>query len=487
MDNVLDKYSRVLMSALVQKTENARQFRTKLFRIAAPKVFRDEAYVLYSLLYEFKEQNINIGSEFILLYLTNNRKKLRDAANQVDLSAYGDVDGDEIDAYISGVVGYFESLLNMPVVTADEFDLALVTYLMEFKNVEYTKLIREQNQILTSEMRHKGKILSGVDDANVYYRTRFAEIESLIDMNNGRGFRTAEEVKADSEESQKSEKISDFHKINELNNLIGGIYSDKMYVIFGPPKAGKSKLATRLAHQALTEYGQNITVWAVEGGSQAWLAQLRAIHFDSFYNDGASITERKYGVSQGTILKNELDPELKALEDTSYNDLVGNAKYGKIHFIDRPFHLETFLEEIDTSVKANGSSMIVVDYMQLLSSKSSKLKKNERLAAAFPLLLNYQKANNVASILPAQYSQESVKELLKTGDLNKVDIRTMGGDSSEIIRTTDYIIPLFASTEDIKNHKVTILPTASRLSSVTDKIDLYIDGETCLFSSINED
>ena len=481
----LRKLSDKLLSGILKSDEASVSKRRRLFRFANPKLFSDEAYIIYKVLYSFREKNLTIDEEFLSLYLMNNRKLITSSKDVINISSYGDIDGDEVSAYTAGVVDYFKRLKNETVV--EDFDLTFEKYLIEFKRIEMNKALIDANTILTDSLTIKRRTLSGYEDSVGYIKKRSAEIDGLVDFNNGKGFRTMSDVLQDVQEDGDSEKVSDFHMIDELNEHFGGIYTKMMYLVLAPPKAGKSKFCTRMAHQALVEYGQNVSVWAVEGGSTAWLAQLRAIHFDYIYNTDVDITQKKYGVSQGAILKGSLDPELAAFEESSRLDLETNQRYGKVHFIDRPFTVETFLEEIDTSVRENNSKVLVVDYLQLISSLDNKMSERERISNAFPRLLKYIKDNGIAALLPAQYSQESVKELLKMQDISKADTRVMGGGSSEMVRTTDFLISLWATTEDIKNHKMTILPSTARFSSVSDKIDLYVDGGNCLFSSIKDE
>lgn len=481
----LRELSDKLLAGVLNSDEVSVSKRRRLFRFANPKLFTDEAYILYKVMYSFREKNLTIDEEFLSLYLMNNRKLISSAKDVINISSYGDIDGDEVSAYSAGVLEYFKRLKGITV--TEDFDLVFEKYLMEFKRIELNKALINSNTILTDSLTVNRKLLSGYEDSVGYFKKRSAEIDGLVDFNQGKGFRTMEDILQEEQEVDNLTKVSDFHLIDELNEHFGGIYTKMMYLVLAPPKAGKSKFCTRMAHQALVEYGQNVTVWAVEGGSNAWLAQLRAIHFDYIYNTGVDVTQMKFGVSQGSILKGSLDPELAALEESSKLDLMSNPNYGKVHFIDRPFMVETFLEEIDTSVRENNSTVLVLDYMQLISSKDSKMSERERISNSYPRLLKYIKDNGVAALLPAQYSQESVKELLKMNDVSKADTRVMGGGSSEMVRTTDFLISLWATTEDIKNHKMTILPSTARFSAVSDKVDLYVDGASCLFSSIKDD
>ena len=234
------------------------------------------------------------------------------------------------------------------------------------------------------------------------------------------------------------------------------------------------------------KYGNNVTVWAQEGGMEAWTAQMRAIHFDYTYNQGADVRTRKFGVSQDTILRDKFQSqELRDLEMSSKLDLASNPDYGTVDYIDRPFEVETFLEDIDTSVKSNNSKMIIIDYLQLIGSSTGK-NKQERISDAYQKLLVYCKTNNVAVLTPGQYKQETFNYLIMKGDTSDADMRTSGGGSSEVLRTPDVIFAFWATTQDLLNNSMKILSMPCRFNKAFPEIKTYIDFETCDFISLDD-
>ena len=185
--------------------------------------------------------------------------------------------------------------------------------------------------------------------------------------------------------------IGDFGRLQKLNDAYKGIYTGLFYSFIAPPKSGKSKLAARLCHNVSVVAGNNVTVWAQEGGTELWTAQMRAIHFDYLYNTDVALTERKFGVTQEVIVHDDFrTDELRQLEMSSKLDLASNQDYGSVDYIDRPFNVETFIEDIDTSVKENNSKLVIIDYLQLIGS-SAGMNERERIAEAYKKLLNYCK------------------------------------------------------------------------------------------------
>lgn len=494
MDDILTQeekmryFSDIVISAIVGN-KSIRQYAIgKLVSSTNPRLFRDENYIIFSVIFNYRDRikNIRIDSEFLSLYLDNNRKLVEKSTGYIDIHSYGEVDGSEALGYISGVVKHFNRLCGMKDMTEAEFDLNFEKYLVVFKAIEAQKIYAQSNQILSEGLRINGKLLVGFEDSYNYSRRKLAEIEGLVDMNQGTGFTSMNDVlMAEKDDCRKSVKIADFDKLEALNKHYGGIYTGNFYQVLAPAKAGKSKFCARVCHTAIVKFGTNVTVWAQEGGNEAWSAQMRAIHFDYTYNEGASVADRKFGIDQDTILHNKfVNNDLKELEIASKIDLASNTDYGRVDFIDRPFEVETFLDEIDTSIKANNSKLLIIDYLQLIGSSNPRMTERERIARAYTSLLNYCKKNNIAVLTPAQYKQSSIDDLANKSDTSDTDMRTAGGGSSEVFRTPDIIFSFWASTSDIRNNRMTVLSVPCRFNKPFPEIPCYMDLGVCQFVSL---
>lgn len=484
----LKGFGDILLASALGSSEVAIKNRHFLFGNARIELFRDENYIIYSLLYNFKDRNITIDEEFVKLSLMRQQSLIEDAsyARKIDINAYGEVDDSVTLGYIGGVMKYFSNLMKDEKVAPDEFQLVFEKYLIEYKAIETAKIYSDSLQIIGDGLKIGRKVLQGFEASRDYVKNNLARIEGVVDQNKGIGFINMAEVILNPKQEAKSVKISDFGALEELNNHYGGIYTGNLYTVMAPSKSGKSKFCARLAHTAMVNYGVNVSVWAFEGGYEAWTAQMRSIHFDFTYNTGVSATDVKIGVTQGAILHDRFPDgsPYKELEATSKLDLASNSAYGSTHFIDRPFRVETFLDEIDASVKANNSQMLIIDYLQLIDSEKS-MSERERIATAYPRLLEYCKKNNIAVVSPAQYKQDVVDELQRKKDGEARDMRTAGGGSYEIIKTSDVIFALWASTEDLSNNKMTIMPMPTRFYDAIPEFDIYVDLGYCQFMSLN--
>lgn len=481
-------FSDTVVSALIGSKKSIRQHAlNKLMLCATPRLFRDENYVIFSVLYAFRDKirHIHIDSEFMRMFLMRNRGMISKARNYIDINAYEEVEGSQELGYISGVVKYFKRLEVMEDMTEIDFNTAYEKYLIEFKAVETSKIYDRARTILLDGLKIGGKLLYGFNDSQLYVRRELNAVEGLTDMSKGKGYiKLSEIIMGEKGEEKKPIKVADFDRLTKLNEYYGGIYTGMFYQVMAPAKAGKSKLCARANHTAAVKYGTNCTVWAVEGGEDAWTAQLRAIHFDYTYNTGVSLSERKFGIDQDVVQKDNFpSEELRDLEMSSKLDLASNPNYGQTDFIDAPFNVETFIDAIDVSVKSNGSKLVIIDYLQLIMSESSNTSKTETIAKAYVKLLKYCKDNNVAIITPAQYKQEVISELMASKDTSNAEMRTAGGNSAEVIRTPDITFAMWASTADLANNRMKILSMPSRFAKPFPEIPCYMDLAVCQFIS----
>lgn len=462
----------------------------RLTTVASPRLFRNENFIIFSVLYAYRSKlrRIHIDEEFLRLFLNRNRNLLQRSRMYIDINAYGEVDGSAELAYIGGVVKHYTRLCGMEEMDESDFETNFEKYKIEFKAIEASKVYSKANIILTEGLTIGRKKLFGFEDSYNWSRRQLADIEGLVDTDKGTGYVKMNEIlRNERDESTKPVKIADFDRLTALNDIYGGIYTSTFYQVLAPPKAGKTKFCERICHTAMVKFGTNVTVWAQEGGMEAWTAQMRAIHFDYTYNTGKDVTEKKYGIDQKVIMYDQFpSQELRDLELSSKRDLESNPAYGSIDFIDRPFEVETFLDDINASVKENGSQMVIIDYLQLIGSANPNKSERERVAEAYRQALTYCKNKNITFLTPGQFKQEVINELLKKGDSSGADTRTSGGTSSEVIRTPDIIFTLWASTQDLQNNTMKILSTPARMAKAFPDINVIHDLAVCQFISVDK-
>lgn len=468
------------------------EMRRWFYSRAIPGLFKDENYLIYDTLYRMRGENFTVDNEFMELYLNMHLEDVEKASGQVNLEKHPEVDGSRARGFIAGTLGHMKSLADLPEMDEEEFRLTYEKYTIYYQYIEGSKTYMDALQILQDGLKpgNSRTLKSGFDSSVEFVRRSTANIDGKVDKGNGTGFQTLKDMILNPEEvTSQPRLVGSFGQIEELNKHYGGIYSGMLITIAGPTKGGKTKLCTRIIYDAYVN-GENISAWPVEGGKEMFMAQMRAIHFHEVYNAGKPVSEWLRGVNQVNILHGKLD-ELSStipfaeLESQSAMDLVMNVKHGSLDIIDRTFDVDTFIDDIELSITSNDSSIAYVDYVQLLQSKRG-LSGREALESAYPRILDLTKKYNTAFISPAQYSQNSIRDLSKSkGDMP--DMRTAIGESAAIFRSSDLVISMFSTPEEIKQKQVRFVGVPSRVAQPFDTFSAYADLGSCYFSSMESE
>lgn len=456
--------------------------RRRLFGNLPTKAFRNENFVIYSVLHAFADKRITPDEDFMKLYLMRNTKFFIDNRSRLDM------EGDDVDEYIVGVLKQFIRLSGAEKSKSDdEFILNIEKYKSEYSAIEMSNSYTVAREILYDGVQIGRRYYQGFEDSIAYVKKVGADIENVINTSVGDGFVDSRQEGIRDDDKAKTEKISDFDLIDELNEYLGGVYTGLLYNVVAPTKGGKSKFTTRIVHTALVKYGTNVSVWAVEGGYKAWWAQLRAVHFEYMYVRNASEGERVAPLTQGQILKGDYPSEqLRQLEEASRIDLFTNPNYGVLNMIDRPFAIENYAEDIDTSIKLNHSKMLLIDYPQLIEGGDSRRSLPDMVKEVYKRLLRVAGGMNVAVMCPAQYTQDFIKQMSTFKGEGTPETRTSGGESSEVIRSADINIALYASLDDLARKEMSVLSMPSRMVQSFPSFRMYADLSCSLFASFEE-
>ena len=444
-----------------------------------PKLFRNEEYMIAKFMHKSMNNRILTSKIFEIILKKNLKDITKSNGRYITLDNYRDLNGAKEYGFIQSVIDRYKEYCNGHIMEMDEFEGAITAYKTLYQQIETVNTLNKGIEIATTGVGTGRNRKLGLDDCMGYVKKSFADLNGLLEDQEGKGFVNMKDTLT-GEVQNKSEFICSFGEIETLNKAYGGYYTGNFYQFMGPPKGGKSKMCANVCYNAMTS-GRNVTVWAQEGGMEMWSAQMRAIHCFRYTNKDRNATNVITDTpSQRDILQSNMSPAIKALEDASRLDLQTNPTYGSVEYIDRPFYLENFIEEIDTSVNSNGSQLVIIDYLQLIDTENPRLSSSEVLKQAYKRLLNYCKKKNVAVLTPVQYKQEAVAALA-SGDGSDVDMRVSAGGSAEVIRTPDMTIPLWATAQELQQGIEWIQPMPNRLGEVTKRIKLDIDLAHCSF------
>lgn len=483
----LEQYGDSLLAGMLGNDNKALFNRRLCFGQVQPEIFKDENYIVYKILYYLKDLNVVPDKDFCELYLKTNRNVIEKARSYINLEAYADIDEDKTVGYIVGVMKKFVRLKSLPELIPENFQLTLEKYKLCYKEIRVDEIYAQARIIASEGLTMGRKFLQGYEDSVSYVKSQTAQIDGLLSKDAGAGFiDCSNDEDDDTDNTKEIVKIGDFGDIHELNKAYGGIYSSIFYSIVAPTKGGKSKFCANLLHNVMVRHGNNVVAWAHEGGPTMFKAQMRAMHFNYFYNRTGDIKKIIGGVTQDSIMKKSLpSKEVEQLEQASKTDLWHNESYGNLTIIDRPLNIETFIDDLKTAVELNNAKLVLIDYLQLMGSSANR-PKAERIGEAYQKLLKFAKDYNVAVVSPAQFTQDFMKILSNAQDSSKVEVRTSGGESSEVIRTPDINIALYATPEDLMRKMITLLPMPSRLAAPFEKTEIYANLGTCEFASMVE-
>lgn len=490
-EELLEKYQDLVISAIVGNKPESDKCLNYLVSTTSPIIFSDECYILYSVYLKMYDRIpiSKIDKRFLDIHLNANKDIIEKSTGHINISQFGTINDSKTDAYIVGVLKKYDRLLGMKSNGFKDFEYNFQLYSSMYKNVQSKKVYLQAAEIVDNGLEVRRKKLIGFEDASSYSKNKISEIEGLIDSRQGEGMVTMDDVLERLVTSKKATKlkVSDFGAVQKMNEVYGGIFTQTFYQVLGPAKGGKSRFCTRICYRAVTAYKQNVTVWAHEGSPEEWSAMMLVIHYDEMMNKGKGPTAPRVSIDRKDVLTGSIkDKNIASQLAVCARDLKNSEKYGKVNYVDRPFNVETFIDEIDACVKANNSKLVIIDYVQLISSLNSRKSERECIAEAYKKLFAYCKKADVAVLTPAQYTQEALKGL--TSESEKAnELRTAGGGSAEVVRTPDATFALWASTKDLQNNKMYIKSMPCRDYQAYDDIPLYVDLGVAYFMSNNDE
>ncbi len=476
----LEKLGDTIIASMLQGDEESVANRRTVFGEIQPDMLSNFNYIIYKVFHKFKEAGFTPNAEFLQLILARQPKFILDSRNHIDVSVIQDTEGDLNTAYSGLVMRHYKELLKREKIDANTLKLNIEMYKQEWAQLEISRALSQAKYMLTDEVEIGKKKYRGYEDAIATVKIAAARIENVMDKTAGAGFIDSRQMALAKETVAKPEKIGDFGLVDELNQKLGGYFTSYFYNVIAPTKNGKSKWCARACHNMLM-HGVNVSVWAHEGGVAAWWDQMNAIHFE--YLNSQTGTP-PYPLCQQEINTGTYpNEEIRVLAEQARVDLFTNENYGNLGMIDRPFTLETFIDEIETSVSSNRSRAVIIDYLQLIEWTTKGMSKPQAIGSAYQKLLAYAKKRNVLVMSPSQMTQEFMNEMAKSKDGQVNEIRTAGGESSEVIRTPDINIALYATVEDLQHNDMTILSVPSRLAQPFPPIRIYANLANCVFAS----
>lgn len=479
-DYGIEEFQKRIFRGILKQTEGVERRRKDFVQVyRTPKLFKDEYYVLATIVKEFPA--LKISSLFVRTYMITNKVGVERSKN-IDINRYALGGEDGFGEFLKSVEEVYAELQKGEVDDADYLE-ALEGFKMHYLNEESMKVLEEGAMILSEGISVRGKEYAGYDAMQTHVKTRLVELGDIATKSDRKGVVTyGEEVDDGLDTEETGVKLITPYGIPSIDeHTNGGIHEGDMISLLAPPKGGKSRFATYIMHTAAIN-GTNVLMWSIENGLQGFESLIRARQCEYFYNDmGGDMTQRVV-ITDDQIKKRKLTVEIAEKEKRSWMALRSNAKYGKISSIDADFDIDTFIEVIDSAIEETGAKLICVDYLQLVQG-TGNASKHERVGEAYQKMLQYLKKKKVAGIFPGQLKQGAMGILNRAeeDELDTIELRDQAAESSEVVRTPDINFAIFATEAEKEQGIMKLLGMPSRTHARPKLVKMSVNLGTCSF------
>lgn len=400
---------------------------------------------------------------------------------RIDLSRYSETRSggaasseEKIEAFKMDLYEKFIMLSNREV-TFEQFESASKIYIQYYKDKLMLEIAQNMSLIMTigyyeRGARGKGKTYKGSADCQAYYNKKISILRALEEENYIRSTKIDEDWLDDEyrkDEGADSNIITNTG-IDEIDNVHGMLHRGNMIEFLGPPKGGKTTMATWLVEKCLSE-GLNVAIWPLEGEKDEWTSLIQSIMIrkgkNGMYIDKKRVYERNY----------ETNEEKQAVL-AARHDLATSLNRGRLSFLEGVCYVENMLDVLQNHWDTvNAFDVIVVDSPILALSLQGK-SRSDRVAEAFTLLKNFvsNKLRRKALCIVTAQLKQVVVDAIRKDPKAEIDV-TAGGESAESIRTPDYVVGLMSTKEERNLGQVRIHDVAVRHGASFDTC--YIGAE----------
>lgn len=435
------------------KQEVFKQAYAKFKSIYSENIFTNEYAFLHSVLTTLK---ISVFTWPQLETIINNSADDILSSERIDLSTFAiyngiaSTDEEKLEAFKYIVKTKFDTLSNQAV-TLDEFESACALYNSSYIEVETTVAINEMAIMMTSGLSKRvgigrKRVWKGSADCREYFRRKNAILDSLTDDSTKVRSVVIDEkwLSAEYEDNKSDDaEILIDTGITEIDSVHGGLHRGNIFETMGPPKGGKTTFTAYLVARCL-DAGLNVAVWPLEGTKEEWLAHIQANMLRKRGRKGLV----KKAVLEHTI-DNPVDEQLLA---SAKSDLAIGKSRGRLSFLEGLCYVEDLQDVLlDHYNTQNAFDVIVIDSPVLILSHTGK-SKPDRIGEGYTTLKNFinnRLKRKALALVTAQLKQTVVDEL-RANPAQELS-ETAGGESSETIRTPDYIVCVVSTKEERRN------------------------------------
>lgn len=426
-------------------------------------IFVDEYAFFYSVLTELKTPVFSVSS--LDLIVENNRDVILDSEH-IDIAKWSMLPNNAQATDSEKVIGFLTSVkrkmieLSNSEVTMYEFDSSCEMYLRLWKNQYMQQTVQNMALILSEygyderDWKKRKTTYKGMSDARKYYSKRMSTLNSMEATDRVKltvlNEKWLEESSNRDEESEKDKVIT--FGLTEIDNVIGHFMRSNLLAVLGPPKSGKTRVSAYLAERSL-QAGFNVLIWPVEGAKNEWEQLMLANQLR---------TSAGVKIDSAVIRKNDGTDDVKKLVNSARVNLALDQSRGRLAFIDGTLYLEEFLDTLKTTWDVFPYDVVIIDSLLHTLSKTGR-GKVDRIGEAFVLFKDFCKngvPNKVFGIVPTQMTRDAISQYRKNPD-GSIDV-TAGGETSESIRTPDFVIGVISTKEERMAGRIKLCDVANR-------------------------
>ena len=448
----LEYFEAQMIAFLVQDFEHSKSFMTSLSR----DYFRNENYVLYKMYSALNVEGVTIDEEHLKLYLKSHKYDIEMETDRIAFNLFAS--GDEVnalDGFLIAVVDRFREYSRVGYITEPNIQSAYSKYRDVYARLELQDIYVEAGQALNSPVLYNRRYYKGVEGSLDYATTKLDKLRGMFVEDESFELTDTSELDISTLRERKYTQLARIPTMPTLDEAIGGLKTNTFTVFVAPEKGMKTKTACMMTHLVMLN-GHNCSFWGKEGGSLKIVCELRAIHFDYYYNKKRG---KNYAQLSGQQIMEDNFPseEFRKLEEISFNDLFKSGRYGKLYTPEHPFEYEQ-LETVIKSAVAVGCKFHVIDYIQILESRTIK-DPRLLIKTAVGRIESLKGKYDIHIWLPAQMSTDAIQTMALG---KKRELRNVVAESTDITKSADVNLMLYVNDDMAKNNVARMIALPSR-------------------------
>lgn len=471
----LEYFEAQMIGFLVQDFEHSKTFLTSLNR----DYFRNENYVLYKMYSSMKLEGVVIDETHLKLYLKAHRYDIELDNDRIEFNLFASgSDVSAIDGFLIAVVDRFREYSRVGFLTEPNIQSAFSKFKDVYARLQLQNIYVEAGQALNAPVQYNRRFYKGSEGSLDLALTQLNKLRGMFEEDESFEITDTSQLELSTLRERKYTQLARIPTMPTLDKAIGGLKTNTFTVFVAPEKGMKTKTACMMTHLVMLN-GHNCSFWGKEGGSLKIVCELRAIHFDYYFNKKRG---KNYAQLSGQQIMEDNFPsdEFRKLEEISFNDLFKSGRYGKLYTPEHPFEYEQ-LETVIKSAVAVGCKFHVIDYIQILESRTIK-DPRILIKTAVGRIESLKGKYDIHIWLPAQMSTDAIQSMSQG---RKRELRNVVAESTDITKSADVNLMLYVNDDMARNNVARMIALPSRTFGGFPDIDVQTNKVVDSLTELN--